>query len=133
MNLNKQVFAKLVDVLTIELAPTFKEGIAGFDNNKELCIENGYLPILFSNDVPDTWNTFSEENGMIKVNIFTPDFNLYKSRVVSLIREKYSSDDEQSILRKAFSGISSDEFRLYNEFCESCKKKAKLEQVLLVR
>lgn len=64
----------------------------------------------------------------------------YKARVVELIREKYSADDEAAILRKylavhsqpqPFSDAKMDEivteFDDYNAFAEECKSKAKSE------
>lgn len=64
----------------------------------------------------------------------------YKARVVELIREKYSADDEAAILRKylavhsqpqPFSDAKMDEivmeFDAYNAFAEECKSKAKAE------
>lgn len=49
----------------------------------------------------------------------------YEERVVELIREKYSIDDELAILRQRDSKPS--EFAEYNTYCEECKSKAKAE------
>jgi len=54
----------------------------------------------------------------------------YKDRVVSLIREKYTADDEFALLRKSMAdyiGDDTQEFDEYNEFVEGCKAQAKLE------
>lgn len=49
----------------------------------------------------------------------------YKQRVVELIRERYSIDDELSIQRQRDSKI--DEFNAYNSFVEECKQQAREE------
>ena len=43
----------------------------------------------------------------------------YKDRIISLIRERYSTDDEIAILRQRDSKV--EEFNEYNQFVESCK------------
>ena len=47
----------------------------------------------------------------------------YEQMVVSLIREKYTVDDELAILRQR--DAKADEFVEYNAFCEECKAKAR--------
>lgn len=49
----------------------------------------------------------------------------YESLVVTLIREKYSLNDEQAIIRKKLAGIDSKEFEEYNKYAEECKAKAR--------
>ena len=46
----------------------------------------------------------------------------YKQRIVELIREKYSGDDEFAILRQRDTKV--EEFNEYNAFVESVKEKA---------
>ena len=46
-----------------------------------------------------------------------------KNKIVSLIREKYSIDDEMAILRQK--DTKPNEFQVYNEFVEECKRKVK--------
>lgn len=55
----------------------------------------------------------------------------YSARVVELIREKYSQDDENSILRKKLAGLDDEGFEEYNTYCEACKILAKSELGLL--
>lgn len=55
----------------------------------------------------------------------TPYKPTYEERVVELIRERYSIDDELAILRQRDSKPS--EFAEYNTYCEECKCKAKAE------
>ena len=43
----------------------------------------------------------------------------YKDRIISLIRERYSIDDEIAILRQRYSKV--EEFNEYNQFVEACK------------
>ena len=49
----------------------------------------------------------------------------YEEKVVSLIREKYSVDDELAIQRQR--DTKPDEFNEYFAYCEKCKEKAKEE------
>lgn len=49
----------------------------------------------------------------------------YEERVVSLIRQKYSLDEELAIQRQR--DTKPDEFQLYFEYCEACKKQAATE------
>jgi hypothetical protein len=53
----------------------------------------------------------------------TPYVPTYEEKVVELMREKYSMDDELAILRQRDS--KPDEFAEYNDYCEECKRKAK--------
>lgn len=47
----------------------------------------------------------------------------YRKLVVAMIRERYSVDEELAILRQR--DAKPDEFAIYNEYAEECKKKAK--------
>lgn len=49
----------------------------------------------------------------------------YESNVVLMIRERYTINDELSILRKHLSRLNDDEFEEYNTYVEECKRKAK--------
>lgn len=44
----------------------------------------------------------------------------YKEKIVELIREKYSGDDEFAILRQR--DTKTEEFNEYNEYVEECKR-----------
>lgn len=55
----------------------------------------------------------------------TPYVPTYEERVVQLIREKYTMDDELAILRQR--DIKPEEFAEYNAYCEECKIQAKEE------
>lgn len=55
------------------------------------------------------------------MNIF--EQKSYSANVSSLIRRRYSVDDELAILRQRDS--KPDEFAEYNTYCEQCKAKAK--------
>jgi hypothetical protein len=61
----------------------------------------------------------------IEVEEPTPYTPTYEERVVQLIREKYSMDDELAILRQRDS--KPEEFAEYNAYCEKCKSIAKEE------
>lgn len=54
----------------------------------------------------------------------TPE-QMYKDRVIELVREEYSVDDELAILRQRDTKI--DEFNAYNAFVEECKMTARRE------
>lgn len=69
-------------------------------------INGEYLPVTV--DVPD------EE---------FKDTRSYSEKVVSLIREKYSIDEELAIQRQR--DTKPEEFQEYFEYCEFCKKQIK--------
>ena len=49
----------------------------------------------------------------------------YESLVVAMIREKYSQNEENAILRKKLAGLDNGEFDIYNTYVEECKSKIK--------
>lgn len=53
-----------------------------------------------------------------------PYIPTYEERVVQLIREKYTIDDELAILRQR--DIKPEEFAEYHAYCEECKIKARI-------
>ena len=64
----------------------------------------------------------------LPVTVETPDEEIkdtrsYSEKVVSLIREKYSLDEELAIQRQR--DTKPDEFQEYFEYCEFCKKQIK--------
>ena len=64
----------------------------------------------------------------LPVTVETPDEEIkdtrsYNEKVVSLISEKYSLDEELAIQRQR--DIKPQEFQEYFEYCEACKQKAK--------
>lgn len=64
----------------------------------------------------------------LPVTVETPDEEFkdtrsYSEKVVSLIREKYSLDEELAIQRQRDG--KPQEFSEYFEYCEACKQKAK--------
>ena len=50
---------------------------------------------------------------------------LYEGEVVTLIRQRYTLDQENAILRKALSGINVEEFAEFNQYVEHCKSQAR--------
>lgn len=56
-----------------------------------------------------------------------PPQKVYERRVVALIRQKYSADDEIAILRRQISGDTSVKFEEYHDFAEACKAQARKE------
>ena len=51
----------------------------------------------------------------------------YKEMVASLVRERYSVDDEFAILRKNMAGIDTTDFVTYNAYVEQCKAQVKAQ------
>ena len=125
-----KTYAKLIDKLTIEEAPEEFNGIIGFKYDAKKCIEAGYFPVKFTAKSGNT-ATYQLLNGEIIQIWVDIDYDLYSLRVVELIRDKYSENEELAILRKTLSGIDNKSFDEYNLFCEVCKKEVKLEQLNL--
>jgi hypothetical protein len=51
----------------------------------------------------------------------------YEERVVELIRERYSIDDEIAILRQK--DTKQEEYQAWYDYCEACKAQAKGDSV----
>jgi len=126
MNILKRTYAKLVDRLTIEEAPAELNGLIGFNNNAALCLENGYKPVNYTAQSGNV-AVYSETENTINQEWVTIDFDVYQVRVAEFIRNQYTLDNELAIHRKRLS--HPDEFKVYYDFCEECKKTAKLEQI----
>lgn len=62
-----------------------------------------------------------------EVEIYVPEEHIptYEERVVELIRQRYTINDELAILRQRDS--KPEEFAEYNDYCEDCKVQAKQE------
>jgi hypothetical protein len=128
MNILKRQYAKVIDKITVELAPKSLGGVVGFDNNETLCNANGYYFLKFS---PQTGNTTVYEliNNEVIQSWVDIDTELYAQNVVAKIRERYSENEELAILRKAYAGIDKTKFGEYNAYCEACKKEVKLQMI----
>ena len=128
MNILKRQYAKVIDKITVEFAPKSLGGVVGFDNNEALCNANGYYFLKFS---PQTGNTavYNLINNEVIQSWVDIDTELYATRVVQLIRARYSENEELAVLRKGLAAIDIKAFDEYNMFCEACKKAAKLEQL----
>lgn len=128
MNILIKQFVKIIDRLTVEPAPHSLGGIVGFNNNENLCNEHGYYFLVLS---PQSGTTavYERVGSTIVQNWVTIDTEAYAVRVVELIREKYSENEELAVLRKGLAGIDGKAFKEYNEFCEACKKITKNEMI----
>ena len=64
-----------------------------------------------------------------EVEIYVPEEHIptYEERVVELIRQRYTIDDELAILRQRDS--KPNEFAEYKDYCEDCKVQAKQEML----
>ena len=87
-------------------------------------VKNGYRTFNPSHAqlIADGWEVYTPP---IREAVEVSIEDQYKSRIVELIREKYSVDDELAILRQRNSKI--DEFNAYNSFAEECKETARRE------
>ena len=128
MNILKRKYTKVIDKITVELAPKSLGGVVGFDNNESLCNANGYYFLKFS---PQTANTAVYEliNNEVIQSWVDIDTELYAQNVVIKIRERYSENEELAILRKAYADIDKTRFNEYNVYCEACKKEVKLQMI----
>lgn len=104
----------------------------------KLFIKNGIiLPLKNIEIVKDGFRTFNPSEEMVVANgweVYTPPIReavevpieeQYKNRIVELIREKYSVDDELSIQRQRYTKV--EEFEEYDAYAESCKQQAREE------
>lgn len=94
-----KIYAKLIDKLTIEEAPEELSGVVGFKYDAKKCIEAGYFPVKFTAKSGNT-ATYQLLNGEITQIWIDIDSDLYSLRVVELIRDKYSENEELAILRE---------------------------------
>jgi hypothetical protein len=85
------------------------DGYRYFNPSHELLIANGWQP--YTPPTPEQPEITPEQ--------------MYKDRVIELVREEYSVDDELAILRQRDTKI--DEFNTYNLFVEECKSQARRE------
>lgn len=85
------------------------DGYRYFNPSHELLIANGWS--IYTPPTPSQPEVTPEQ--------------MYKDRVIELVREEYSVDDELAILRQRDSKI--DEFNTYNSFVEECKVTARRE------
>ena len=124
----KPTYAKIIDLITIEEAPKELNGIKGFSNSKQHCNAYGYYQVNYTEKAGNV-AIYTIVNESIVQQWVTIDSDLYAQNVVLRIRQRYSENDELAILRKAYAGIDKHKFDEYNEFCEACKKAAKLELI----
>jgi hypothetical protein len=85
------------------------DGFRYFNPSHEMLIANGWQP--YTPPTPEQPEITPEQ--------------MYKDRVIELVRAEYSVDDELAILRQRDSKV--DEFNAYNSFVEECKQQAREE------
>lgn len=87
-------------------------------------VKNGYRTFNPSHAqlIADGWKIYTPQ---IQEPVEIPIEERYKQRVIGLIRERYSIDDELSIQRQRYT--KAEEFEEYNSFVESCKQQAREE------
>lgn len=85
------------------------DGYRYFNPSHEMLIANGWS--VYTPPTPEQPEVTPEKR--------------YKDRVIELVREEYSVDDELAILRQRDTKI--EEFNTYNAFVEECKVTARRE------
>ena len=120
------VYAKIVDRLTVQEAPIEKNGVINFNFNKDMCLAYGYMNLIETQKIGDV-AVYNVVDGQIVQSWVSIDVEVYKVRATELIRAKYSVDEELAFHRKRDSHPI--EFKGYFDFCEGCKKTAKMEQL----
>lgn len=94
----KDGFVKKLSAIAVE-----RDGRVYYNVDEDMALSDGWQPYT-----PSSVEPTQEE--------------MYKSLVVSLIRVRYSADDEIALLRQRDS--KPEEFNEYNDYVESCKKEA---------
>ena len=105
----KQYIKTIDDVVTFFQEPLIADGKQIFNPSEEMILAAGWEEYT-----PE--ETASEE--------YVPS---YEERVVELIRERYSIDDEIAILRQK--DTKQDEYQAWYDYCEACKAQAKGDSV----
>lgn len=128
-------YAKLMGSLLI-MAPEKikKDGMVIMNPGPDLLTPLGYKPLSYTErpEITTPGNEFREvytDNGdriTVTWEEFTPEpapEPSYEEQVVSMIRERYSADDELALLRQR--DTKPEEFEQYFNYCEECKAKIK--------
>ena len=89
------------------------------DGFAEIELDDKYIDCTFLDF--DNWETFNVEK--YNSRHAKQEQDDYAERVVELIRQKYTINDELAILRQR--DTKPEEFAEYNAFVEECKRKAK--------
>lgn len=105
----KQYIKTIDDVVTFFQEPLIYDGKQIFNPSEEMILAAG-------------WEEYTPEETASEEYVPT-----YEEKVVELIRERYSIDDEIAILRQK--DTKQDEYRAWYDYCESCKAQAKGDNV----
>lgn len=124
----KPTYAKILDRITIEEAPSEFGGVKGFNNSKQLCNEHGYYQVVFTEQTGNVAIYDRIDDKVIQSWVLI-DHEQYASTVTAEIRLKYDENQELAILRKKLSGIYSKEFDEYTKFCEKVKHDVKMSMI----
>lgn len=124
----KPTYAKILDRITIEEAPSEFGGVKGFNNSKQLCNEHGYYQVVFTTQSGNV-ATYELIDDKVIQSWVSIDYDLYASSVSTKIRERYSESEEIAILRKKMAGIDNKIFDEFNSFCEKVKHDVKLSMI----
>lgn len=94
------------------------------DSKKISVIVDGYRYFNPSHKllIADGWEVYTPP---VREAVEVPLEEQYKQRIIELVREEYSVDDELAILRQRDTKV--EEFNTYNSFVEECKVKARRE------
>lgn len=103
------LYIKNNEIKNIKKIVIVADGMRVFNPRVEQVLSDGWRP--YTSPIPEYPEVSQEEQ--------------YKDRVIELVREKYSIDDELAIQRQRDTKI--EEFNVYYSFVEDCKIKAKEE------
>lgn len=117
-----QIFVKDEKVEGVYSGNDIREGWIGIDSIPEPEQKEGYIPIPYYRDGKIVYE-YEPIPKMPEEEIPVPEIP-YEQQVVNKIRERYSIDDELSILRQR--DTKPDEFEAYNQYAEACKEEARL-------
>ena len=101
----KQYIKTIDGVVTFFQEPLIIDGKQIFNPSEEMILAAG-------------WEEYTPEETASEEYVPT-----YEEKVVELIRERYSIDDEIAILRQK--DTKQDEYQTWYDFCEACKAQAK--------
>lgn len=99
----KQYIKTIDDVVTFFQEPLIADGKQIFNPSEEMILAAG-------------WEEYTPEPS----EEYEPT---YEEKVVNLIRERYSIDDEIAIIRQK--DTKQDEYQAWYDYCEQCKQEAR--------
>lgn len=85
----------------------------------------GFVTLAVENNVVTGYEVDFEAYAAYRASVDeTEKKRAYQSLAVAYIRERYTADDENKIIREYLAGAGSAEFDAYNNYVEKCKERA---------